>query len=357
MELKRDDTKMLQGFAILSMVCLHLFCRTGADVFGKPLIWVNETTPLVYYLGFLSEICVPLYAFCSGYGLMKSFAKTPKPGAYYKATGKRLLRLMITFWIVCLLFSGLGLFFDRSGAIPGSLPTFIGNMTGLRVTYNGAWWFLTSYIYLSLISWPFLALVDRMKLRRRDALTIVSLALCAALYTAYFLANKRGIFAETGAPIRDYILTQAGNLIHILPAWLIGAVFAGTDLIDRLVKRVLPKEKPRFVVFLLATLALAAVLCFLNKGLLMYLFTFYVVIAFKQLVKAKWLRTCFLFLGKHSTVTWLTHFFFYACLFTGLVQLAVYPVLMLLFMMALCIITSYIVQLPANALSKALKLS
>ncbi len=58
---------MTHGLAILSMVILHLFCRTGESVYGTPLIWVNKTTPLVYYFGFFAEICVPLYTLCAGY--------------------------------------------------------------------------------------------------------------------------------------------------------------------------------------------------------------------------------------------------------------------------------------------------
>ena len=42
----KQDAVMIRGLAILCMVVLHLFCRTGKDVFGKPLLWINLRTPL-----------------------------------------------------------------------------------------------------------------------------------------------------------------------------------------------------------------------------------------------------------------------------------------------------------------------
>ena len=67
MNYSKADARMTQGLAILCMVILHLFCRVGSDVLGTPLIWLDQTTPLVYWFGFFAEICVPLYSLCAGY--------------------------------------------------------------------------------------------------------------------------------------------------------------------------------------------------------------------------------------------------------------------------------------------------
>ena len=73
----KQDAVMTHGFAILCMLVLHLFCRTGSDVFGTPLIWLNSETPFVYLFGFYSEICVSIYSICLGYAqyLLYSFGK------------------------------------------------------------------------------------------------------------------------------------------------------------------------------------------------------------------------------------------------------------------------------------------
>lgn len=45
----KKDAAMTKGMAILCMLILHLFCRTGKNVFGTPLIWLDEKTPFVYW--------------------------------------------------------------------------------------------------------------------------------------------------------------------------------------------------------------------------------------------------------------------------------------------------------------------
>mgnify|MGYP000118568910 CR=1 FL=1 len=51
----KQDAVMIRGLAILCMVVLHLFCRTGKDVFGKPLLWINSTIPVVFLFGFFRK--------------------------------------------------------------------------------------------------------------------------------------------------------------------------------------------------------------------------------------------------------------------------------------------------------------
>ena len=93
----KQDAIMTRGFAILCMVVLHLFCRTGADVFGTPLIWINPETPFVYWFGFYAEICISIYAICMGYAhyMLYTYGKTT-----WRSTAKRILKLMINYWTV-----------------------------------------------------------------------------------------------------------------------------------------------------------------------------------------------------------------------------------------------------------------
>lgn len=52
MELSNKDIQMSKGYAVVSMLTLHLFClRGGEAIIGTPLIWLNEETPLIYYIG------------------------------------------------------------------------------------------------------------------------------------------------------------------------------------------------------------------------------------------------------------------------------------------------------------------
>ena len=97
----KEDAKMTQGFAILTMVSLHLFCREASGFLGKPLIWINNSTPFLYWVGFFSEICVPVYSLCAGYAYYNSYINH-----YLDWTSrfKRALKLLKNYWIVLLLF-------------------------------------------------------------------------------------------------------------------------------------------------------------------------------------------------------------------------------------------------------------
>lgn len=69
MRYNKEDAQMTQGLAVLCMVILHLFCRTGSDVLGTPLIWINESTPLVFWFGFLRK---SVYRFIPSAPVMRS---------------------------------------------------------------------------------------------------------------------------------------------------------------------------------------------------------------------------------------------------------------------------------------------
>lgn len=61
----KKDAKMTQGFAILCMLVLHLFCRLGKDVYGTPIIWVSPEKPLVVFIWlFCRSMCPNLFYVC-----------------------------------------------------------------------------------------------------------------------------------------------------------------------------------------------------------------------------------------------------------------------------------------------------
>ena len=109
---------MTKGLAILAMLVLHLFCREGSTVLGTPLLWFTDTVPVVAWAGFFSEYCMALYSICAGYGY---YLLAEKGKNNYTDRLARILNLLIIYWIIVCLFSLLGLFFDKSGNVPGSL--------------------------------------------------------------------------------------------------------------------------------------------------------------------------------------------------------------------------------------------
>ena len=138
MDITKEDSKMLKGVAILSMLMLHLFCRK-TNLPYTPLLWIGDT-PLIYYFALFGDICVAVYCFISGYAHYL-------PGNGAKKRYTHLLRFMIGFWTIAVLFSLIGLLAGNA-VIPGSAKEFLLNCLTIRNSYNGAWWYANTYILL-----------------------------------------------------------------------------------------------------------------------------------------------------------------------------------------------------------------
>ncbi|MFR7490883.1 MAG: hypothetical protein ACLUXK_01820 [[Ruminococcus] torques] len=74
MILTKKQTKSLQGIAILFMLGLHLFNRIDIAGFYDVKIYWGGGIPLLTYISYIFDACVPIYLFCSGYGLYVSEA-------------------------------------------------------------------------------------------------------------------------------------------------------------------------------------------------------------------------------------------------------------------------------------------
>ncbi len=140
MDITKRDSKMLKGVAILSMLTLHLFCRTD-NLPYTPLLWIGAK-PFVYYLGQFSDICVSIYCFVSGYAHYLQSSE-----ADFRRRWKRLLRFFIPFWLIAVLFSLAGIIVGNE-TIPGSIGEFLLNCLTVKNSYNGAWWYANTYILL-----------------------------------------------------------------------------------------------------------------------------------------------------------------------------------------------------------------
>lgn len=98
MKLTKENTKILQGIAILFMFGLHLFNRSNwIDYYNLHLFVREGGIPLLVCVSYIFDACVPIYLFCSGYGLCIS--ETHNPGTF-TTRWNRILKLLIRFWIV-----------------------------------------------------------------------------------------------------------------------------------------------------------------------------------------------------------------------------------------------------------------
>ena len=71
--LSRDDSLAVKGIAVLMLLFHHLYCSTGRfDGYAVSFFPFSEES--IVELALLFKNCVSIFAFISGYGLLKSIA-------------------------------------------------------------------------------------------------------------------------------------------------------------------------------------------------------------------------------------------------------------------------------------------
>lgn len=150
------DTQILKGVAVLLLLFHHLFMEgTGFDD-----VYIGQI-PLIQTFGQNAKLCVAIFVFLSGYGLMSGAIKTNGIHHLLAFYRKRYVKLMVNFWLIWLLFVPLGVFvFNRT------FPEVYGEHYVIRIfsdllgicstsSYNPTWWFYGCIICLYFL-FPFL---------------------------------------------------------------------------------------------------------------------------------------------------------------------------------------------------------
>lgn len=318
---------------------LHLFCRKGADVYGTPLLWINDSVPFVYYFGFLAEICVAMYCLCSGYA---HYRLGETNGLTVKRNSKRLLKFLINFWIVLAIFSIVGLIV-KSEDIPVSFTEFLGNAFLYKLSYNGAWWFVATYVLLVSLSFPLFKLVKKVN----GILLFIIMAGQMLFFWLYDGTIKDLLSVNS---IMSRVATQFLNLVgDVLFSYVSGMIIAKYNIVT-----FIKKKNIKNIWLLLILLVISVVVCIAEKAFAMPFYAICVFLIFNSISKNKAFIKIFDFLGTHSTNIWLVHMFFYLTLFTGLVQNLKYPIFIFIGRMVICIAVSYVINLIYTPIIKLL---
>lgn len=332
MELTKEDNQMAKGVAIFGMVMLHLFCRGGVLPY-EPQIYVGGT-PVIYYLGLFGDLCVPTFCFCSGYAQL--VLRKKEQHTYFQQNLIRLAKFLLNYWVVLITFSVIGLFFDKSGHIPGSAASFFGNFFLIRISYNGAWWFVLTYIILIALS-PMIA-----KAVQCFPPQLIFLGSGFVYFISYLLRFVYVVEISNAALAWCY--TQVCLLGTSQFPFVLGMQFQKHQIISEL--RTVPVSTLfRNIVCILIPVAMF-LLHSVEESLIVAPITgLSTIVCFHIMNKPKVLCKATYFLGKHSTNIWLVHMFFYLTLFKDFVFIAKYPLLILLFMLVICIVVSYGINL------------
>lgn len=149
----KEDTKLLKGGGIILMLAHHLWAFPERLISDLPL---TSMTPfgmqIAMYIGWYGKICVSLFMFLGGYGSYLLYKQ--KKFDYIE----KIKSLYLSYWKVFAVFIPIGfLFFQGQSDYSAntavchvfdhySISDFLANLTGIRTSYNGEWWFFFSYV-------------------------------------------------------------------------------------------------------------------------------------------------------------------------------------------------------------------
>lgn len=320
---------MLKGVAILMMLFLHLFAHADIADYCQPLIFIGGL-PLA---NIIARACSPvgIFLMLSGYGLHYVY----RHGSLgFRPQGRRLLKLYIHYWIILLIFVGIG-HIVRPTDYPGSAEKFVLNMLSIRNSYNAEHWFLFPYMLLSVTAYCVFKVMDRLG-------NVWSLIITMFLYLVSCFIISRYV-----APAKAYTAWYNIPLTYfdLLFSFVIGAVMQRKAEDGGLRSSWLLNHK---AVIWLALCLWLVTNCLFTTQAFNPLYEVALIWLLLHLNIIGWCRRVLASFGKHSMVMWLTHTFFCYYLFHDFIYGFRYPIVIYLVLIAI----SYAVSFPIMAIAK-----
>ena len=335
MELSKKDTSILKGIAILCMIVLHLFATKDITLYN-PAYLINGI-PASYYLGIMGDACPTIYLFVTGYAFYVMVSNSGNSGTRKNFT--RVLKLYVNLWVILAIFLPIGLI---KGVFSFDITRLGLNIIGLENTYNGAWWFVLVYIIFVLLS-PILVRVVR---KYPSILLIIG---SGFLYLASHVQRYKNIIP----PFKHVLAVDFMNLAVMLGvslfSYVLGAVFAKEQIFTKLHQ--LCSRIP-FKNSLLIGLAVLLVLfhAVVQSSIIAPINGIIIIGIYILMDKSKLLDRILGFFSTHSTNIWLTHMFFYETLFRDLTFAPRHPLLVFVWLITMCIATSYVIKLITGSI-------
>lgn len=183
-----QDTNVLKGLAICLMLVHHLFwIQNGLfdDIQLGNHYLVNE-------IGKMAKVCVAIFVFLSGYGLIIQAEKKGGLGSLKEWYVHRFKKLFLNYWFIWIVFVPIS-YFCFGMTFQNAYQTNIGwhlltDIMGIHslvfkdiYCYNPTWWFYSCIIVLYLL-FPMMY-----KLMKQDALTLLLLTLIISFLPIPFI--------------------------------------------------------------------------------------------------------------------------------------------------------------------------
>ncbi|MCR5716048.1 MAG: acyltransferase [Lachnospiraceae bacterium] len=144
----KEQSKSLQGIAILLMIYHHLFL---APVEGTQILFPEMTTKIAMF----GRLCVGLFSFVSGYGMYRTLIKEDHRTTFYFRLRsdyglalRRIMQLYLKVWAVLLVFKGIDFLVLQK---PFELQEMVLNLLCVQTSYNSPLWYVQEYVWMMLL--------------------------------------------------------------------------------------------------------------------------------------------------------------------------------------------------------------
>ena len=269
---------------------------------------------LIVLLGNFGKICVALFMFLGGYGMMEQY-KLRQEGVL----SRRILSVYKGYWRVFVIFVPIGflLFSEQpdyfaevsfchvfsSFDLQGLLSTFV----GLSDNYNHEWWFLKVYLCTGFLGYLYIVNVKK-----------------KGGYTEYFFVILIAIFAREVLPaiaqsqvfgrLKDnWFYMNLLALHEYSPTFFAGIVFAKYDGFS-LLRKEIRNVKCTWMRNILCIGGIILIILLrthlLGAGFDIIMVPLFMALVVELLDNMKYIRRVVGYLGKHSTNMWLVHSFY-----------------------------------------------
>lgn len=331
MSISPQKTNQLKSIAIVMMLVLHLFNRDYKGLF-EPLVFVGSQ-PLSYYISLFCDMCVAIFAFVSGYGLYFKYRRNP--AIYDVGNRSRLKKLYINYWVIIMLFVViLGLILGKQG-YPGSLMKLFLNVSAIDPSYNGTWWFLTTYILFVLTSGLWFRVMERM-----SPYVFFVILLLIYFIAFYFRVYRLPDYGHEGA---DWMHRQAALYFCTLSQFMVGAMALRYSWNEK-VRRLFSMIRYRNSAALLGILLLIVFHAFVPNFILAAFTGLAFIFLFLQLHLPPVINRVIDYFTPHATNIWLIHMFFYGIYYEKFIYSFTYTVPIFMVLLTLSLLSSYIVN-------------
>lgn len=314
----REDTKAAKGVAALLMVMHHLWyfpTRLPGGALQSVVMVFGQSLPSL--VGAFGKICVSMFFFLGGYGLLLS---SSSPGFNLIA---KIKKLYMAYWSYAIPFVIVGFAFFAHQApyceqtslcdrfsVP-SVQQFMETMLGKTCVYNFEWWFFRDYL-IALLTYPFL----RRAFAGRRAATAVGLVVLASMLVSNVfpvLGKEEALGSLMDNQLYSDLVCQSAPWVACF--WM-GAVCAEHDLLGWLKRSVDGAGMGGPLVSVVGVgLAIFVRQLWLGASFDIFLVPVFLLCVYSIFESFGTLRRVFVWLGGLSTGIWLTHTFF--CYYFG----------------------------------------